>query len=486
MAKCIQCGRQLPAFSFKKLCPWCVQHEAAQRGEEVDDIPQPVIRRPWAQSESSITLTQILLGANVAVYLAMAIGSGSVTDIPGHSLLFGANYGPYTLTGQWWRLVAYMFLHGGIWHIGFNMWCLWDLGQLCESLYGRWTYAMIYFLTGIAAGLASIGWNPVAMSVGASGAIFGLAGALAASYYLGEFSLPSAAVRPALRSLVFFIGFNVVLGIGYNVFLGGNYGNIDNAAHIGGLISGLILGAVIARLAPKLDSRRVTVLSVAVLAILGFGLFVRQWRIGSARNFVAFQAMGAPGSGDKTAQLKMLAQQDPKSVPLHSYLAQAYFTQQKYPEAEAEFKKLVELRPKSPSPRFLLGMTYLSMNRPEDAKAAFNGMLQQGLNPGEAHYGIAMAFAMENKHQDAIDEFKHAIKAGAAMSEVYSDMAKSYLALKQYDDAIAAYMKAKEIGGDSPDVEIGLAEAYQAQGRTKEAQTARSAADQLKQNQQTQ
>src|SRR5947199_787019 len=195
MAKCIRCGRQLTAFSLRKICPWCKQHEAIQRGEVVqDDVPQPVIRRPWAVgNESNISLTHILFGANVAVYLAVAIGSGTVAEFPGKSLLFGANYGPFTLSGQWWRLVTYMFLHQGIWHIVFNMWCLWDLGQLCESLYGSWTYVTIFLLTGIAAGLASVAWNPGVFSVGASGAIFGLAGALAASYYLGEFSMPSIA-----------------------------------------------------------------------------------------------------------------------------------------------------------------------------------------------------------------------------------------------------------------------------------------------------
>jgi membrane associated rhomboid family serine protease len=117
MAKCIRCGRQLQGFTFKKICPWCRQHEAAQRGEIVEDVPQPVIRAPWARSQSSISLTQILLGANVAVFLAMAIGSGSVMDFPGHALLIGANDGPKTLTGQWWRLLTYMFMHQSLIHI---------------------------------------------------------------------------------------------------------------------------------------------------------------------------------------------------------------------------------------------------------------------------------------------------------------------------------------------------------------------------------
>jgi membrane associated rhomboid family serine protease len=127
-------------------------------------------------------------------------------------------------------------------HIAFNMWCLWDLGALCESLYGRWTFAAIYLITGIAGGLASVAWNPGVLSVGASGAIFGLAGALLASFYLGEFSVPKVAIQGTLRSLLFFIGFNVLFG----ALVSG----VDNACHVGGLVSGLAFGALIARAAP--------------------------------------------------------------------------------------------------------------------------------------------------------------------------------------------------------------------------------------------
>src|SRR6202007_1241760 len=77
MANCIRCGRQLPPLTFKKICQWCVRHEAAQRGEEVDDR-QPVITQPWVRrGESSITLTQIIFGVNIAVFLATALASGS-------------------------------------------------------------------------------------------------------------------------------------------------------------------------------------------------------------------------------------------------------------------------------------------------------------------------------------------------------------------------------------------------------------------------
>jgi membrane associated rhomboid family serine protease len=471
MAKCIRCGRQLTAFSLRKICPWCKQHEAIQRGEVVqDDVPQPVIRRPWAlRNESNISLTHILFGANVAVYLAMAIGSGSVMDFPGHALLFGANYGPKTLTGQWWRLLTYMFMHGGILHIAINMWCLWDLGALCESLYGRWTYGTIYLITGVAAGLSSVAWNPGVLSVGASGAIFGLAGALIASFYLGEFSLPGIAIRGTSRSLLVF----VVISL----FFGG--ARVDNAAHVGGLVTGLILGAAIAKLAPHEGSSRLRVIALVILAVLGAGLGVRQWRGGPMKTALAFQALGG-SQGDPVARLKMIIEQNPNSAPAHFALAQTYFEQQKFPQAEAEFKKVVELQPKSARARFDLGMTYLSLNRPDDAKIAFNSMIQQGLNTGEAHYGIAMALAMQGKHQDAIQEFQAAIKNGSDMSGIYSQMGNSYTKLKMYDDAISAYLKEKEKNGDNPDLENGLADVYQAKGMTKESQDARNAATQLK------
>ena len=133
MANCIQCGRKLPGLTFgKKICQWCVQHEAAQRGEDGENAKQIVMPAPWVRrGESSITLTHVLFGANVAVFVAMVLASGSAVDFQGQTLVrFGANFGPYTLSGDWWRLFTYMFLHGGLMHIAFNMWCLWDLGQL--------------------------------------------------------------------------------------------------------------------------------------------------------------------------------------------------------------------------------------------------------------------------------------------------------------------------------------------------------------------
>ena len=483
MANCIRCGRQLPPLSWKKICQWCVQHEAAQRGEEGDDVKQPVMPVPWVRGgESTITLTHVIFGANITVFLAMIAATIVATGAPSLdfpfsvSVHFGANHGPDTLAGQWWRLFTYMFLHGGPMHIFFNMWCLWDLGRLCESLYGRWTYGAIYLITGVAGGLASVAWNPGVWSVGASGAIFGLAGALVASFYLGEFSLPRIAIRATLRSLLFFVGFNILLGAGFNIFGGG----IDNACHIGGLVSGLALGALIAKLAAQPDAplRRASVIGVVALAVFAAGLGVRQWRGGPMRLAREYEALET--AGDSVGRLQLIVKQQPNSVPARFALAGAYFNHQQFPESEAEYKRVLQLVPQYSAAKFDLGLTYLNEKKLDEAKAAFTDLLAQENTSGEAHYGLGLVLADQGNHQAAIDEFKAAMSKDPTMSAVHYDMGNSYAKLKQYDEAIAAYLKEKDVSGDDPDVENALADAYQAKGMMQQAQEARNRAAQLK------
>src|ERR1700690_3687130 len=212
-----------------------------------------------------------------------------LSNPPGQALVsWGANFGPLTVSGQWWRLLTCVFVHGGLLHIAFNMWCLWDLGRLAESVYGHWTFAVVYLITGLSASLASVIWNPVILSVGASGAIFGIAGALIASFYLGEFSLPRAAMSGTLRSVVVFVG--------YNLFFGAVIARTDNAAHIGGLLMGLLLGALIAKVAPGHDDflRRIAVLLVGALLVFAVVMWLQHSR---AYMFHGQNGMGLLGQG---------------------------------------------------------------------------------------------------------------------------------------------------------------------------------------------
>jgi rhomboid protease GluP len=213
-------------------------------------------------------VTQAIFGINVAVFVGMVLSGASLMSPSGESLLaWGANFGPYTLNGQWWRLLTSCFVHIGIIHIAFNMWCLWSLGGLAERLYGRLTFACVYLLCGISGGLGSLYWHRVpTLSAGASGAIFGIAGAVIASIKLGEFS-SSVMAQSTMRSLIAFVGYNVVFGL--------VSGMTDNACHVGGLAAGLVLGALIAKVAPEprpMPRVAVLVLVAALLAFGGYGL----------------------------------------------------------------------------------------------------------------------------------------------------------------------------------------------------------------------
>src|SRR5208283_5225399 len=98
MANCIRCGRQLPGLSFgKRICQWCVQHEAYQRGEVPDDAPQPVMPTPWVRRESSFGRSQLIFGVNVAAFVGMALASSTVMDFPVRELIaWVANVGALT------------------------------------------------------------------------------------------------------------------------------------------------------------------------------------------------------------------------------------------------------------------------------------------------------------------------------------------------------------------------------------------------------
>ena len=473
MAKCIQCGRELPALTFgRKICQWCVRHEAAQRGQLGEDEIQPVMDAPWTRRESSVSLTKIIFSANAMVFIAMVVASGPSLDFTGKVMIqFGANFGPFTLSGQWWRLFTYMFLHGGIWHIAMNMWCLWNLGELCESLYGPWTYAAIYGITGVAGGLASVGWNPNVLSVGASGALFGLTGALIASFALGEFSFSGLPIRSTLTSLLFFAGFTL--------FIGGTFSGIDNACHIGGLVSGLIFGALIALVAPDRDKpfQRSLVVMFVVLLVAGSGAAVRRVRGYGPGFSAALQAQ--QGLERMIGDLQKKAEQNPQDPSAHYALAHAYFNRGQFSNGEIELERVLVLDPTNAKARMDLGAAYLSTDQPKEAQAEFTTLVTQNPNNANAHVGLGVALADQNNHPAAIAEFNTALRIDPNAHDVHYRLGFSQLELKQYDDAIASLTKERDVSGDNADIENALADAYEGKGMQKQAQDARERASQL-------
>jgi rhomboid protease GluP len=143
--------------------------------------------------------------------------------------------------GELWRLIASMFLHGGWLHWLANSWALYQLGTLYEVLFGSKRFTLVYFATGICAGLASSMYNH-GPAVGASGAIFGIMGAFIFSVSRSPLYRHQPWKRGLIGQLVFWIAVNIA--IGYSLPF------IDNVAHIGGLVSGLLLGLIPHRIPP--------------------------------------------------------------------------------------------------------------------------------------------------------------------------------------------------------------------------------------------
>ena len=143
--------------------------------------------------------------------------------------------------GQYWRAVAAMFLHANLLHWAANSWALFQLGSLYEVMFGSARFAAIYFTTGIIASIASsmVSTGP---AVGASGAILGILGAFFFSIKRSPVWRHERWTKSLLNQLLFWAGVNLVLGFEVK--------NIDNTAHIAGLISGLLLGFIPHRVPP--------------------------------------------------------------------------------------------------------------------------------------------------------------------------------------------------------------------------------------------
>ncbi len=429
---------------------------------------------PWVSGITTSSLvTQVLLVINLVVFAAMALEGAAMNPNSRQLIEWGANFGPYTMGGQPWRLLTSMFLHIGLLHILLNMWFLWNLGEWCESLYGHWTFAAVYLISGIGGSVASVWWRPVSVSAGASGAIFGIVGALVASHYLGEFSAPLFAVRARLRNMLFFAGYGLIMGT--------FSGRTDNAAHIGGLVTGLAFGALIARVAPEPNLlRRLSIILFVGLIIFGAGAGLYR-----SRSYLIHVQRGAELIEDNKidqaiTELQTAIRQHPNYAPAHYALAHAFFDTKQYQSAETELKRVLELAPDQNGARYELGMTYFNLHRIPEAKDVFNKLVQNDRSDGYAHLGLGMVLAAEDNHPAAVEEFKLAAQLEPDLDSVYYRMGLSEAREKNYEAAIAAFHSQQQKQGDDVDTETALAEIYRAKGMNREADEAQSKAEKLK------
>jgi rhomboid protease GluP len=257
-----------------RMCPNC--RALVERGAPVCAFCGTALKSPRARAGSApgrllgglipvpSTATSAFVAANIALYAiawyltATAAPEGAASSLGGISgevlVRLGAKFGPLMMAGQWWRLLTAIFLHAGLLHIGMNLWCLFDLGPEVESLFSTSKFVALYLATGVFGFIVSFLWSPYGLSVGASGAILGLVGILmGASFHHGHLG---KAYRGQLWRWVIYI------------FIFGVFFAVDNAAHLGGLASGALLGYFVPEGEPETRASENLWNALAILCVL--------------------------------------------------------------------------------------------------------------------------------------------------------------------------------------------------------------------------
>lgn len=202
--------------------------------------------------------TYMLIAVSIMMFIILEVKGGS-TNIE-NLIHFGAKYNPAMIDGEWWRLISSMFLHIGFLHLMMNMLALYYLGTAVERIYGSGRFLLIYFLAGIGGGLTSFVFS-MSVSAGASGAIFGLFGAL---IFFGT-----------IHRKIFFqtMGKNILTIIAINIVFGFAVPQIDISAHLGGLIAGFLAAAIVHLPKNKKFSMQIFAFFTYILLIAGLTTF---------------------------------------------------------------------------------------------------------------------------------------------------------------------------------------------------------------------
>lgn len=214
------------------------KQKVAEKAEEERKIEQKKALKETIEllkPSKDYLFTPIIVYLNIVIFILMAISGVHPIEPSVESLIaWGGNLREITLGAQPWRLMTSVFLHGGLFHLLLNMYALLHVGGLLESKFGKNRYLFTYIATGLFASIASISFNDNIVSIGASGAIFGMYGLFLSLLVLKVLDIPKESRNNLISSILFFVG--------YNLFYGFTREGIDNAAHIGGLISGFVIG----------------------------------------------------------------------------------------------------------------------------------------------------------------------------------------------------------------------------------------------------
>jgi rhomboid protease GluP len=498
MAACKECGRKFtppkrrPLFTRSvrsEICPECVEAaEAAFSGLMVEATPR-------------VFITPAIIIINLIIFVAMLVcGVSPINPKIEQLIMWGADFGPATLDGQWWRLLSCAFVHIGVLHLALNMWCLWSLGRLAERMFGNRTFLALYLFSGLGGSIASVWWNPAIVSAGASGAVFGVAGGLIAFWQLGKSSIPRAVVKQNLSSVLIFAVYN----LSYGFFNSG----IDNAGHIGGLVTGLALGASLQKPLTRTEGSShlraaLAYLGVSLALLLGIGATYKSNRpffklVKASRALEAGDVDKAIASYKEALEIKpdlaearndlggayfkkglhdealaafkqtIEVSQDPWVCALAHYnLGLIYTIKDLNEEAITSFKKAIENKPDYAEAIHNLGSAYMRIGLNEEAITAFKQTIETSRRPelrALAYCNLGLIYANTELYDEAIDSLEKSMRLQSSNPDSYNLLGYCYGGKKLYEKAIGAYQRALELRPDFAEAQVGLGHAYEASG----------------------
>jgi tetratricopeptide (TPR) repeat protein len=274
---------------------------------------------------------------------------------------------------------------------------------------------------------------------------------------------------------------SLIAFVGYNVVFGAISGVTDNGCHLGGLLAGAAMGALIAKFAPepRLIPRFGVFLLVA--AILGGGAYELQRSRAYPYYLMRANQQVEDGKIDAAIPLFEAALRiRPGSDLAHYQLGHAYWMKKNLPAAEKELQKVLEMDPKEQAVAYELGRIRLEQHRYSDARQTFRQLLTTNPQSGEAHLGLGSVDFEQGDCTSAQREYEQAEQLNPRLSDVHAKMGDCLMRSRQYGAAISAFQKEIEVSGDDAVTERSLAEAFKAKGMTAEADAATQQAEKLK------
>jgi rhomboid protease GluP len=466
MANCTQCGKELPSFSFggqKDVCADCRRRQPAAQAESgAGDMTQSrMARHPGTLAMARrFPVTSVIVAVNLAIYAACAIYSlqtklGSPVDFDTTMLVrWGADFGPFTLNGEWWRIFTSMWLHGGIVHVGANMYCVWDLGRLAERVYGRERYASVYLTTGLASSVLSLWIHPLTVSVGASGAIFGVAGALVYPFYRKRLQLPGPTMKSVLRSLGSFILINLAIGAAIPV--------VDNSAHVGGLVAGLLLGmlwTVMAERGVNLDEAKWKVLAASLIVVGGAYAGVQRSH-GDRVLGVASLYEGQRGNATEAEEwAKRAVRQAPREATSHIAMGDVCFKRGQYEPAAREYEAAGRIDANDAYTQQQIGASYVALNRWKEAEPPLRAALRLAPNDDEIQLDLGIALVGMGRTDEGIGFVQKSLQANPKSARAQFTYGSLLAAKGDYQQAVAPLREAVKLKPGDQDYKKALEEA---------------------------